>query len=129
MPLMNGWARLDEPALDPYWLDGFPPSDDPIERHLYGRGPDFRKSPIYEYRDGGIGRVQWLNVSQDKAAILVHNGGWKYGGPFHLWISSGIRTVPYLIVLEVVIKAGDPSGWERMKDEAIDISEQLIAAR
>lgn len=129
----DGWVRLDDSVyvLGAFWLNGFDPIEDPERRRLEGRGPDGRSSPIYDYVDGGIGKVQWLNVTLNRAAILAADGSWKTGGEFHLWVSLGAGTRPFEIKSKYPIKidAGDPRGWHDRKQEAISEVEKILGLR
>lgn len=117
----DGWVRLssDVYLLHAYWLDGFPAAADKQEA-LRGRGEDKRVSPIYDYRDGGIGHIQWVNVTHNVAAILAGDGEWTTGGTFHLWISPGAGTRPYEVAWKnpIGFPEGEPSGWQDPKEEA-----------
>ncbi|MEW2018721.1 hypothetical protein [Rhodococcus sp. NPDC076796] len=130
----DGWVQLhDHEAadIDRFWLDGFPVAVTPEEAYSKGRGPDKRVSPIYDYDDGGIGKVQWVNATHDRAAYLKADGSWKTGGRFHLWISAGAGTLPYEFPLSstVRIEAGDPSDWQGRKNEAIAAAELALGLR
>lgn len=129
----DGWASLDDEVglINKYWLDGFPVAASPEEAYRHGLGPDKRVSPIYDYNDGGIGATQWLNVTHDVAAFLKSDGGWKVGGTFHLWVSTGAGTLPYEVPLRypVRVEAGDPSGWQDRKKEAISAAEAILGLR
>ncbi len=126
----NGWVQLDTSCylIGAYWLDPFPVATDEEIREGHGRGPDKRISPIYDYDDGGIGRRQWLNATHDAAAVLCQDGGWKNGGEFHLWVSPGVGRRPYEVPIQwpIRIKAGDPSGWEEMQNQAVTFTEQVL---
>lgn len=127
----NGWVQMSDfeaKTIDRFWLDGFPTAVTPEEASRSGRGPDKRISPIYDYDDGGIGGVQWLNATHDGAAILKSDGGWKTGGTFHLWISAGAGTLPYEVPLRqlVTVDAGDPAGWQDRQREAIAAAELVL---
>lgn len=117
--------------ISEYWLDGFPVAATPDEGYRSGHGRDKRVSPIYDYDDGGIGAVQWLNVTHKAAAILKSDGGWKVGGTFHLWVSAGGGTLPYEIPLRTPVRvdAGDPSGWTERREEAIAKAEEVLGLR
>lgn len=125
----DGWVELrDTYLLGVYWLDGFPVIQDEEERATHGRGPDKRRSPILDYQDGGIGSIQWVNATHDKAAVLHCDGGWKDGGTWHLWVSPGARTLPYEVewTHAPTIVAGDHSGWQDSKDEAADMARSYL---
>lgn len=128
----DGWVSLDDEVglINEYWLDGFPAAVTPEEVYR-GRGRDKRLSPIYDYDDGGIGAVQWLNVTHNVAAFLKSDAGWKVGGKFHLWVSAGVGTLPYEVPLRypVRVEAGDPSGWMDRKEEAISAAEAVLGLR
>lgn len=130
----DGWALLEDTEvglISEYWLDGFPVAATPEEEHDRGRGPEKRVSPIYDYDDGGIGATQWLNVTHNVAATLVADGGWKTGGIFHLWVSTGVGTLPYEVPLRYPIKidAGDHSGWIKREAGAILAAEAVLGLR
>lgn len=118
----DGWVQLSSSVylLPAYWLNGFPTPADEKEARARGRGPDLRVSPIFDYRDGGIGALQWVNVTHNAAAIVAADGDWRTGGTFHLWISPGAGTLPYEVGFKSPIRLdeGDPSGWQPRKDEA-----------
>lgn len=129
----DGWASLEDEVslIDEYWLNGFPVAATSEVAQRRGRGPENRVSPIYDYDDGGIGAVQWLNVTHNAAAVLVSDGGWKDGGTFHLWISNGAGTLPYEVPLRypVTIEKGDASGWLDRKKQAISVAELVLGLR
>lgn len=128
----DGWVQLSHsyPTIDVFWLDGFPVAE-PDKQYSHGYGPEKRHSPIYDYSNGGIGTVQWLNVTRNTAAVLKADGGWKTGGNFHLWVSTGARTLPYELPLPypVTITPGDSSGWQDLKREAIALAEEVLGLR
>ncbi|QKS18051.1 hypothetical protein HUN59_19135 [Curtobacterium sp. Csp2] len=117
--LNDGWVRLDSsvPYLSAFWIHPFPL--DAQEDH---------DSPIRAYRDGGIGAVQWVNVTRNAAAILKSDGGWSEGGEFHLWISPGAGHLPYEVEFKNPIKvvAGDPDGWDARKRQATVLAESFL---
>lgn len=98
---------------------------------IHGRGPDLRQSPIFDYRDGGIGKIEWVNVTHDKAAILAADGGWKEGGTFHLWVSTGAGTRPYEVKWTDPAKmdADDPSGWREVQEFAANMAREYLGLR
>lgn len=129
----DGWSRLDSEVgyISGYWLDGFPVAATPEEQLHSARGPENRVSPIYDYNDGGVGAIQWLNVTHNVAATLVSDGGWKTGGIFHPWVSTGVGTIPYEVPLLYPIKidAGDHSGWIKRREDAILAAEAILGLR
>lgn len=126
----HGWVKLasDAPLSAEFWIDGFDPIEDEQERFLHGSGRRGVRSPILDYQDGGIGAVQWLNLTHDTAAIVKSDGGWKDGGVFHLWISPGAGERPYKIPLhpEIAVKKGDDAGWYCKKEQAVHTTERLL---
>lgn len=129
----DGWVQMDHyeaSTIDRYWRDGFPVAVTPDDVRR-GHGPEKRISPILDYDDRGIGKVQWLNVTHDRAAILASDGGWASGGTFHLWISTGAGTLPYELPLgdPVRVEEGEPSGWRDRKADAIAVAERVLGLR
>lgn len=128
----DGWVELSSPHIvRAYWLDGFPIIADEETREWKGYGPDGRTSPILTYDDGGIGKVEWVNVTHDKAAILCADGGWKTGGKFHLWVSPGAGTLAHEVhgFKAPQIVAGDPSGWYEAKEGATAAARSYLGLR
>lgn len=117
--------------LSDFWLDGFLTATAEELARGRGRGPDDRVSPIFDYENGGIGAIQWVNVTHDKAAVLISDGGWRTGGVFHLWISPGVGRIPYEVPFThpVRIRPGDNSGWGDQLDEAQAQAEVFLGLR
>lgn len=117
--LNDGWVRLDSNVyyLSAYWIHPFP-----LDEHQE------RDSPIRDYDDGGIGAVQWVNITHNTAAILKSDGSWKSGGKFHLWISPGAGKLPYDVQFAkpIEIIGGDPDSWTLRKREAILLAEEFL---
>lgn len=131
--LGNGWLRLDHVSpLGQYWLDGFPQAQT-LEEENIARGRERRMSPIYDYDDGGIGAVQWLQPLTDTALILQSDGGWKTGGMFHLWVCNGAgsrpREITELVLDNHCVEKGDPTGWSDRRDEAVEAVETFFGLR
>ena len=123
----DGWVLLGHHAtlLPAFWRDGFPI----VQGQDSGRYGQYRRdSPIYTYDDGGIGAVQWLNVTRNVSAVLKSDGSWKTGGQFHLWVSPGAGTRPYEVPLPypIRIERGDPSDWQTRKQEAVEAAEEIL---
>lgn len=122
----NGWLRLDGSAKRrrDYWLEGFPTVRDDDESSSHGRS-EKRVSPIWDYDDGGIGAVQWINPLYDKAIILASDGGWNKGGRWHVWFSHGARTLPVDLTDYVwrlrdhEIRPGEASVWMVRRGNAV----------
>lgn len=117
--LNNGWVRLDSSVylLAPFWIHPFP-----VDEH------GDHTSPIANYDDGGIGPVQWVNVTHDAAAVLRCDGSWTRGGDFHLWISPGAGSLPYEVNFDEPIKVDshDSNGWIARKREATLVAESFL---
>lgn len=130
----NGWVRLQDSECDlirEYWLDGFDITEEQIKKGESGQLHAREVSPIYAYDDGGIGPIQWVNVTRDVAAVLCQDGGWRDGGHFHLWISPGRGRRPYEVPIKwpMAIKEGDHTGWATNQNEAAAIVEQFLGLR
>ena len=112
MSYLNGWVKLgtEYDMLSDLW----------------------NQCPVLDYQDGGIGKVQWLNVTHNRAAILASDGTWQTGGFFHLWISAGAGTQPYEVKLQtgqqIPVVAGDSSGWEDAKEDAVVWAQRVLGA-
>lgn len=75
--------------------------------------------------------AQWVNVTHNKAAILVADGGWKTGGTLHLWISPGAGERPYEFSFRHPLHfvAGDPDGWHSVFEAALGVTERILGLR
>ncbi|MFH5208087.1 hypothetical protein [Antrihabitans spumae] len=124
--LTGGWVRYNSEYQNgkrtDYWLDGFPAGTTDDERRR-GRGVDKRISPILDYDARGIGPIEWINATHDRAVILAADGGWHQGGEFHVWYSAGGSTLPREITPHVIfgprIVSGDNVGWQEQLDQAV----------
>ncbi|HEY3549207.1 MAG TPA: hypothetical protein VGK17_24285 [Propionicimonas sp.] len=132
----DGWVRLDGVHfMSVFWIDGFELVDVSAEKRAAWAplldDVQRRNSPIDEYDSGGIGPIQWLNATHNRAAMVDSDGTWKTGGEFHLWVSAGAGTRPYEIPFRrrIGISAGDPSGWQERRDDAIAEAEAVLGLR
>lgn len=133
MEYENGWARLEPERcalIREYWL--YPFVTEEQQNTINARKPIHSEdvSPIYA-DDGGIGAIQWVNVLHDRAAVLCQDGGWKEGGQFHLWVSSGVGRLPREIPIKwgVQIDVGDHVGWRANRETAAAAVEQFLGLR
>ncbi|QHC60989.1 hypothetical protein [Rathayibacter sp. VKM Ac-2760] len=127
----SGWVVYDAstPLLPAFWLDGFPVAT-PDEPDSKGSGAADRVSPIYEAYDknGGIGAIQYVNVTHNTAALVLPNQEWKTGGEFELWISPGAGQMPYRLPFKEprMLARDSQNTWESLLGNAMNEAQLLI---
>lgn len=137
----DGWVQVpnDSARLDAYWRSSIADTTTPaattdsesVTTRLVPLGPV--PCPVLNYDDGGIGHVQWLNLTHNRAAIVIADGGWKKGGAFRLWVSAGAGTEPFEISLghysDFTFPRGGSDMWSAPKDRAIAAAQALLCLK
>ena len=137
----DGWVQLPngEGPLEAYWRSPIADTTTPVAT----TNPEATVTwpvqtgpvpcPVLKYDDGGIGHVQWLNLTHNRAAIVIADGGWKVGGQYRFWVSAGAGTEPFEISLgrftDFAFPRGGSHEWSAPKDRAIAAAQALLCLK
>ncbi|MYV31987.1 type II toxin-antitoxin system prevent-host-death family antitoxin [Rhodococcus sp. DSM 6344] len=125
----NGWRTYpDRDLLAQYWLEPWPTAPDDVIAAGGAHPPNDKISPIYEYRDDGLSRVQWVNLTHDRAAICIADSNWRVGGAYHFWYYPGGGRMPYEFTKFASVHRypADPIAWQVVCKKAFAEAEDLL---
>lgn len=123
--------KVNEAPVRHFWLHRAPVIDRasiPVETYsreaIQCPDGDRLRTRIYEYNNGGLGSVQWLNWLEDTAVILIADRSWKDGGAWHAWVAPASGKEPYEVQQIAAAKGctypeGDPNEWQAAKHRAV----------